>query len=483
MSIAVTPSVVLAANFPFQPTPSQTRFFHSMNAFFRGDQLRPEAYEGFVLKGYAGTGKTTLVSTLVRSARALGYQTVLLAPTGRAAKVMSGYSGKIAFTIHRKIYRLQENSDDRVSFVRQTNYHKQTLFIVDEASMISDEAMFGSRGLLSDLIAYIREDDTNKLLFVGDTAQLPPVGSFLSPALDAVFLEKNFGISVLSDELTDVMRQAESSGILWNATQLRDQLLTQSNQIQLNSRSFKDVFRMTTARMEDGLRYAYDKFGEENTMVLTRSNKDAVQYNQYIRRVIHFAEDELDAGERLMIVRNNYSVLDDDSKAGFLANGDFVELLKVRRMEEMHGLRFANVTLRLTDYETEPPFETKIILDTLYASSPSLSSEEFRKLYESVLLDYADIRSKKERMEAVRKDTYLNALQVKFAYALTCHKAQGGQWSAVFVDQGYIPENQITPDFLRWMYTAVTRASEELYLMNFHPSFYDDYKEGEKQDY
>lgn len=469
MSQTQLPSGILASVFPFRATQSQERFFSRMNAFFS----EQDGYDCFILKGYAGTGKTTLVSTLVKSAGKLGYQTVLMAPTGRAAKVMGGYSRKRAFTIHRKIYRLQEDASGGAVFMRQTNYHHRTLFIIDEASMISDEAVFGSRGLLSDLIEYVREGDHNKIIFVGDTAQLPPVGTYLSHALDPVFVEKNFGIRVLQEELVDVMRQAESSGILWNATSLRAGLTSDAPSLRINTRAFRDVFRMTTERLEDGLRYAYDKFGEENTTILTRSNRDAVRYNQYIRRVIHFAEDELDAGERLMIVRNNYSILDEDSKAGFLANGDFVELLKIRRMEEMHGFRFANVTLKLTDYEAEPSFETKIMLDTLYSPSPSLPADDARKLYESVLLDYADIKSKKERMEAIRKDPYLNALQVKFAYALTCHKAQGGQWSAVFVDQGYLPENQVNTDFLRWVYTAVTRATEELYLMNFHESFFE----------
>ncbi|ODS83911.1 MAG: ATP-dependent endonuclease [Cytophagaceae bacterium SCN 52-12] len=473
MSSEQLPSAVFASRFPFRPTESQARFFRQMDVFLGDRSREPGAYDCFVLKGYAGTGKTTLVSALVKSAGALGYKSVLMAPTGRAAKVMSGYSGKKAFTIHRKIYRLQDNAGERFAFVRQPNYHTHTLFVIDEASMISDDAAFGSQGLLSDLIEYVQEGENNKVIFVGDTAQLPPVGTHLSPALDPVFLRKNFRVNVMQEELTDVMRQAEASGILWNATRLRGELGRDAPSVTINARSFRDVFSMTTVKLEDGLRYAYDKFGEENTIVLTRSNKDAVQYNQYIRRIIHFAEDEIDAGERLMIVRNNYSVLGEDSRAGFLANGDFVELMKVRRMEEMHGFRFADVTLRLTDYDSEPSFDAKIILDTLYMPTPSLPADDNRKLYESVLLDYADISSKTERLEAIRKDPYLNALQVKFAYALTCHKAQGGQWNAVFVDQGYIPENEVSIDFLRWLYTAVTRATDELYLMNFHKSFFE----------
>lgn len=471
MSTIRRPSEIIKARFPFEPTPGQQLFLEKMNRFFN-DSPR-EAYDCFVLKGYAGTGKTTLVSALVKASRELGYRALLLAPTGRAAKVMAGYSGRKAFTIHRIIYRQPDTDSGHFHFIRQPNYYNKTLFVIDEASMISDESTFGTNGLLTDLMEYIREGKDNKVIFVGDTAQLPPVGTLLSPALDTVFLQKRFAVHTLEEELVDVMRQAESSGILWNATQLRCQLTENQMKVQISSQSFKDVFRMTNARLEEGLRYAYDKFGEENTILLTRSNKAAVQYNQYIRRMIRFSEDELDAGERLMIVRNNYRVLDEDSRAGFLANGDFVELLKVKRFEELHGYRFADVTLKLTDYPEEPPFDTKILLDTLYSASPALPPEDNRKLYESVLQDYADITTKKARMEALRADPYLNAVQVKFAYALTCHKAQGGQWNAVFVDQGFLPNAEVTPEFLRWIYTAVTRATEELYLMNFHDAFFD----------
>ena len=268
------------------------------------------------------------------------------------------------------------------------------------------------------------------------------------------------------------MRQDEQSGILFNATELRNELKQENPEIKLRTKSFRDMFRMTGDKMEEGLRYAYDKYGQENVIILTRSNKTAVQYNEYIRRVVNFTEDELDAGDRLMVVRNNYNILDDDSPAGFIANGDFVELLKIRRTEEIHGFRFADAILRLTDYDKQPQFEAKIFLDTLHSASPSLSSEDNRRLYESVLEDYLDIKSRKERMEALRKDPYLNALQVKFAYALTTHKSQGGQWSAVFVDQGYLPEEQINEEFIRWLYTAVTRATDEVFLMNFHAHFF-----------
>jgi ATP-dependent exoDNAse (exonuclease V) alpha subunit len=468
------PSSWLNKRFPFKPTESQARFFEKMNDFLVEEEGLERYRDAFVLKGYAGTGKTTIISTLIKVIRKFGYKAVLLAPTGRAAKVMSSYSKKVSLTIHKKIYKQTSDSySGSFVFERQKNYHEDTLFIVDEASMISDDADFGNRSLLADLIEYIYETPGNKLLLVGDTAQLPPVGKEISPALDKVYLEKNFHLSVLEEELTEVMRQDEQSGILHNATDLRVLLGMEKPAIQIQTRHFPDIYRMTGTKLEDGLRYAYDKHGVENTIIITRSNKSAVQYNQYIRRVINFCEDELDAGDRLMVVRNNYTVLDENSPAGFIANGDFVELLKLKRTEEIHGFRFADAVLRLTDYEDQPEFEAKIILDTLHAASPSLTQEENKRLYESVMEDYFYIKSKKDRTEALRKDPYLNALQIKFAYALTCHKSQGGQWSAVFIDQGFLPEDQINNEFIRWLYTAITRATDEVYLMNFHPHFFN----------
>jgi ATP-dependent exoDNAse (exonuclease V) alpha subunit len=469
----VLPSQLLAKQFPFRPTEGQLRFFKQTDDFLVEKKGLERYRDCFLLKGYAGTGKTTIISTLIKVLKNYGHKSVLLAPTGRAAKVMSGYADKIALTIHKKIYKQTSDSHSgSLSFQRQKNYHDNTLFIVDEASMITDEAEFGNRSLLSDLIDYVFENPGNKLMLVGDVAQLPPVGQEISPALDRDYLEKRYDMSVFLEELREVMRQDEQSGILYNATELRSLLTEKEPAIKITTKSFRDVFKMTGERLEEGLRYAYDKFGEENTIILTRSNKSAVQYNEYIRRMINFSEEELDAGDRLMVVRNNYNVLDEDSPAGFIANGDFVELLKIRRTQEMHGFRFADVILRLTDYEKQPEFDAKIILDTLHSASPSLSNEDNRKLYDAVQEDYADIKSKKERVEAMRKDPFLNALQVKFAYALTTHKSQGGQWSAVFIDQGYLPEEQVNTEFIRWLYTAITRATDEVFLMNFHPHFF-----------
>ncbi len=467
------PSSRLRDRFDFKPTEGQLRFFSKMDNFLLEESGLERYRDTFILKGYAGTGKTTIISTLIPVLRHFGYKSVLLAPTGRAAKVMATYSNKIALTIHKKIYKqVADTYSGKLVFQRQKNYHNDTLFIIDEASMITDEAEFGNRSLLADLVEFVFENPGNKLMLVGDVAQLPPVGQLLSPALDLTYMEKTYYMSVFEEELREVMRQDINSGILYNATLLRNQLLDEKPQIKLRTKGFPDLYRMTGERLEEGIRYAYDKYGPENVIILTRSNKSAVQYNEYLRRVINFSEEEIDSGDRLMIVRNNYTVLDEDSPAGFLANGDFVEILKLKNFQEIHGFRFADAILRLSDYDKQPEFETKIFLDTLHTATPAMSTAENKSLYESVQADYLDIKSKKERNEAIRKDVYLNALQVKFAYALTCHKAQGGQWSAVFIDQGYLPEEQINTEFIRWLYTAITRATDEVYLMNFHAHFY-----------
>nr|WP_293845363.1 AAA family ATPase [uncultured Arsenicibacter sp.] len=476
MNDTQTAAALLAKRFPFTPTTGQLQFFEQIGQF-----ITPEEFENyrdcFLLRGYAGTGKTTLIGTLIKVLPRFGLKSILLAPTGRAAKVMSGYAKKPAQTIHRKIYRqVADPSSGNLSFQRQKNYHENTLFIVDEASMISDEAEFGGKGLLTDLIEYVFENDGNKLMIVGDTAQLPPVGRDISPALDCEFLRRTFDMVVTEQELTEVMRQDEASGILHNATELR-QLLTRGSgdplAIRLATKPFRDIYKMPLAKLEDGIRYAYGKYGRENTAIVCRSNKVAGQFNQFVRRVINQCEDELDAGDMLMIARNNYTTLDEESPAGFLANGEFVEVMRIRKTEEIHGLRFANVTLRLVDFEEQNDFEAKIILDTLHSAAPTLTKEEQRGLYDSVSKDYFYIKSKKERAEAIRKDPYLNALQVKFAYALTCHKAQGGQWNAVFVDQGFLPDGQVNQEFIRWLYTAITRSTSELFLMNFNQLFFE----------
>ncbi len=474
------PSDFLEKRFPHEPTAGQLQFFAQMDRFLFDDD--PFGTMVFLLKGYAGTGKTTLISTLIKVLNKFGWKAVLLAPTGRAAKVMTQYSNKKALTIHKKIYRQVSNPyTGNLEFKRQENIHTQTVFIVDEASMISDDIDFGTHGLLTDLIEYVftnkeTDDPRNKLLFVGDTAQLPPVGKNISPALDADYLRSHFHIGVEEQELTEVMRQAAQSGILYNATKLRDVLREPTEElvpVSFTTKGFKDFYKMTSEKMEDGINYAYRKFGREETIIVCRSNKNAVLYNRYIRQRILEQEDELNASDLLMIVRNNYHWLDEDSAAGFLANGEFAEVKKIRRTEELYGFRFATVVLRLIDYPEQEEFEAKIMLDTLYSDTASLSRDQNRNLYEAVQEDYMHIVSKRERNEAMRKDPYLNALQVKFAYALTCHKSQGGQWAAVFVDQGFLTEDQVNQEFVRWLYTGITRATDEVFLVNFYPRFFE----------
>ncbi|WP_210465080.1 ATP-dependent DNA helicase [Rufibacter roseolus] len=462
----MTPAEALRKNFPFEPTQDQANLFQKLDHFI---MRRTGLKEVFLLKGFAGTGKTTVVSSLVKILNSFGYKYVLLAPTGRAAKVMSTYSAKPASTIHKKIYKQTANPySEGLAFSRQPNKSEQVIYIVDEASMISDDKAFGDNGLLQDLMGYVFEKPSNKLLLIGDTAQLPPVNQAISPSLDAAYLQSNFKCHVHEMEMRQVMRQAEESGILMNATRLRNELVKEQPELAFRTKGYRDIFSMRGDKLEDGLRYAYDKFGIDNTTVICRSNKTANLYNQHIRRQIFFAEDEIGVGDYLMIVRNNYTWLPKDSSIGFMANGDFVEITKIIRYEEMYGMRFADVRIRFVDYPNEEELDTKIMLDTLYTEAPALPADKNKALYQQVLEDYQHITSKRARAQEMRQDKYLNALQVKFAYALTCHKAQGGQWQAVFVDHGFLKEDLVTQEFARWLYTAATRASEQLFLVNFN---------------
>lgn len=464
------PSDLLLKKFKFEPTKGQFALFELMDDFLVEDDNDRSI---FVLRGYAGTGKTTFLSSLIKVLPKFGWKSILLAPTGRAAKVMANYSKRQAQTIHKKIYKQKENSyTGNFAFELQKNYAEGVLYIVDEASMIGDRREFGKDSLLSDLIKYVFEGAGNKLLLIGDEAQLPPIGMEYSPALNAEHLENQYFSDVLGVSLTEVTRQQEGSGILVNATKIREQIGGEKPAVKFETKPFKDIFRMTSERIEDGLRYAYEKHGQQNTIVITRSNKNAVQYNQYIRNRIHGYENELENGDILMVVRNNYTVLGEESEAGFIANGEFAEVKRIGREEEMHGFRFQHVTLQLVDYPNDPEFDTMIMLDTLNSYSPTLTREENKELYESVLKDYYWVKTKKERGELLAADPYLNALQVKYAYALTCHKSQGGQWDAVFVDQGYIPNNEIDTDYLRWLYTGLTRGVKEVFLVNFSGMFY-----------
>lgn len=466
------PSDYLHQQFQFKPTAKQAELFELLNDFILDKKTNKKT---FLIKGYAGTGKTTVVSALIKVLRKYEQKTLMLAPTGRAAKVMSFYAKRRAFTIHKIIFKQVEDPNTGVlKFKRQKNLYTNTTFIIDEASMINDQQDAGGKGLLTELISFVFQDPTakNKLVLVGDTAQLPPVHQTLSPALDPDYLIKDFNLSVTDHLLTQVVRQASESGILSNATHIRNYLSGNSDKLQLQTKSFKDVFKMTGQKLEDGLRYGYSKFGEENTVIICRSNKSATLYNQYIRQQIHFREEEIEAGDLLMVVRNNYHWLPEDSPAGFLANGEFVEVMAVRNIEETHEHRFADLTIRLIDYENHPQIDVKVHLSTLHSHKPNLDREENMELYENIIAFYADAPDRKTQMKLVNADPYLNALQIKFAYALTCHKSQGGQWDAVFVDQGYFKEEMLDNEYLRWLYTAVTRAKEELYFMNFQPSFF-----------
>jgi exodeoxyribonuclease V len=430
----------------------------------------------FLMTGYAGTGKTSVISSVVKTLDLLRMRSVLLAPTGRAAKVLSSYAGRQAFTIHKKIYRQKSSKDGMGSFSLDRNLHKDTFFIVDEASMVSnisgDSSLFGSGRVLDDLIEYVYSGIDCKLIIVGDTAQLPPVGSVVSPALDpAVVAEYGFGL--VSCELKQVVRQSESSGILMNATRVRLQV-AESDLVHpsIDCINYKDVIRITGEELIDEISSAYGECGMEGTIIVVNSNKQANRYNQGIRNRIFFREEEISPGDMVMVVKNNYFVMEEDEdKTGFIANGDIAEVRKIRRYEERHGFHFADMTLKFPDYDLE--LESKVMLDVLHLDTPALPSEKNRELFQSVLADYISIKTRRKQYEAVRNDPFFNALQIKFAYAVTCHKAQGGQWERVFIDQGMFNRNEISIDYLRWFYTALTRSTDRVYLVNFSESFFN----------
>ncbi len=460
----------LSQQFGKTPTSKQQEAFYLLERFLLSGQER----DCLLLKGYAGTGKTTLISALVKVLPKIQFKSVLLAPTGRAAKVMSNYSGKKASTIHKRIYRKKQAMSPDLYFSLAQNLSEDTIFIVDEASMIADDAAdYTGSGLLEDLINYVYNDKRCKLILVGDTAQLPPVGVAESPALDEQYLRVSYGLNIFNIELTEVVRQEKNSGILHHATRIREGLaLAQPSIPKLSTKGFKDIYHMTGERLVEGLSYAYDKYGMENTLVICRSNKNANAYNQNIRNRILYREEELSGGDYIMVVRNNYFWLDAAEKAGnFIANGDVAKIRKVKNISEMHGFRFADVVLEFIDYPDEGPLDCKVLLDTLYAESPSLSAADGKRLFEAVSADYAHISNKRLRLLEMKKDPFYNALQIKFAYAVTCHKAQGGQWDAVFIDQGYLTEEMVNTEFLRWLYTAITRSTQELFLVNFGLQF------------
>lgn len=464
---------LLKTDFPHTATPKQDVTLQMLAKFV----LNNDANEIFLLKGYAGTGKTTIIGTLVKNLWKAQKSSVLLAPTGRAAKVISNYSNKEAFTIHKKIYHPKSEKGGGVSFRLQANKHRNVIFIVDEASMVpdinQDSKLFENGSLLDDLMQYVYSGYRCKLLLIGDTAQLPPVKLTISPALDAQLLENQYNKTVVSLELDEVVRQQQDSGILFNATRIRE-CLQQGfyDTFQFQEQGFPEVIRpLDGQELLDAIQDSYSELGHEETAIVVRSNKRANLYNQNIRQRILFQEEELSAGDQLMVVKNNYFWVKPHSAAGFIANGDVIQVLEIFGFKDLYGFRFAEVKVQMVDYPNMDPFETVLLIDTLTSETPSLSYEDSNRLYQEVVQDYAHEKSNYKRFLGVKNNKFFNALQVKFSYAITCHKSQGGQWHTVFIEQPYLP-NGMDKDYLRWLYTAVTRAKEKLYLIGFKDEFF-----------
>ena len=512
---------ILLNNFGFTPTEGQAKVLYHLSAFILTEKERPV----YLLRGYAGTGKTTLVSTLVKTLPSLGMRYQLLAPTGRAAKVMSTYTGKSASTLHRKLYRFQVNANGEFRMARAENKAKDTIFIVDECSMISDQGdgYSWSRSLLDDLIEYVFSGSCCKLLLIGDSAQLPPVGLDISPAMDFNILKNSFSLTLATYEMKEVMRQNLESGILYNATEIRNLMSTDNGQLTtdfyelplLNINGFDDIIKIDPMSFEELLWQSFgDKRSNNDAVVICRSNKRANMFNQAIRSRVLQEEGELSTGDKLMVVKNNYfwtsqqttvsgqavpELVEGSTKGfgtstgsvtetsqnlkisesqnlnniSFIANGDMVEIKRINKFEELYGFHFADVDIQLTDYEEAPTLSVKIIMETLYSDSPALTNEDAKRLYQAVEEDYMDIPRAADRRKAMKENPYYNALQVKFGYALTCHKTQGGQWNNVFVEAPYLPdETTLEHSDLRWLYTAMTRAKEKVYLVNFKDEWF-----------
>lgn len=464
---------LLKQNFPYPPTSCQEAAMKAMAAFI-GNRSTQSV---FMLNGYAGTGKTTFISALVKTLNEQGIETILLAPTGRAAKVMTTYAAKRAHTIHRYIYWIFTNKDGSLRVSLQQNKHKNALFIVDEASMIGTaytSSLNGKSRLLDDLVSYVKSGELCNLMFVGDTAQLPPVGENITAALDARYLEQQYNMQVHSAVFTTVVRQQLESGILRNATAIREALTDGVKGFPLlNIENCNDMLRLGGHELRDILDYAYSQQDIHNVIVLCRSNKRANMYNQQIRSRILFREDVLATGDILMVVKNNYFCLPENHAAGFIANGDIIEIMRIKRIYNLYGFDFADVTIRMLDYPDDINFETTLLLNTINAETPSLSREDGNRLFNEILHDYEDEKNYKTKMDKMRVNPHFNALQVKFAYAITTHKSQGGQWHTVFIDHGFIKEDDTGDDFNKWLYTSFTRATGKLFLVNFNEAFFN----------
>ena len=453
-----------------EPTGDQRTALQNIAQFIDENQERAV----FLLKGYAGTGKTTIINSIVKSLPAAKRGAELLAPTGRAAKVMTQYSGKRAFTIHKFIYQFRQQADG-VQYALRENRARQTVFVVDEASMINDKSQPGTgSSLLSDLLEFVFTGYNCKLILVGDYAQLPPVGTDESPALNAQYLRTAYFLHIREANLKQVLRQAQDSQILRNATHIRQLQDEERYEIPAISHGREVVRLIEGFEVEEALNDAYREYGRDGTVIITRSNKRANMFNQQIRQRVLWQEDEISAGDFLMVVKNNYFWLDAKSKVGFIANGDIVEVLQIFEIMELYGLRFARCAIRLIDYPGEPELEAQLMLDILQKDGPSLTWNESRQLYQEVMLDYQDVPSKSKRHQLVKDNEFYNALQVKFAYAVTCHKAQGGQWPFVFVEKPWLPDGNPDLDYLRWLYTAFTRAQEKLFLLGFTGEYFPE---------
>lgn len=460
------------AKFSFETTNSQKKVVEMLSDYIASSDFS----RIFVLNGYAGTGKTTLIAALVDVLREVGIKSVLLAPTGRAAKLLTQYSGQPALTIHKRIYRERTNANYESKFSLDLNKERGAIFIVDEASMLSDSTgdgqIFGSGSLLNDLISYVRQGKECKLILVGDDAQLPPVGCDFSPALDRCVMEHFGEVSYVS--MDDVVRQSAESGILFNATMLRCMIENELYEVPRFRMDFPDIEAINGGELMEKLQDAYDSGEREDTIVITRSNKRANRYNEGIRRYNLSAEEAIESGDMLMVVKNNYHYTEriENCPISFMANGDIAYLKRIRRFEDFYGFHFADAILSFGDYD-DLEIECKILLDTISSEAPSLTQEQSRKLFDEVEKDYLDIKSKIKRFREIRENPHYNAVQVKFAYAVTCHKAQGGQWKRVFIDKCLFGDEPMTRDMLRWLYTAITRATEKVYLVNFDDRFFE----------
>lgn len=463
----------LLQHFPHQPTVLQNK----MLADFSGFVFNADAHSLFLLKGFAGTGKTTIISTIVNHLWQTGKKSVLLAPTGRAAKVIANYSGREAHTIHKKIYMPKRGKGGSVSFELKKNSYTNTLFFVDESSMISDKAedqsVFKNLSLLDDLMQFVYSGIQCKLVLIGDSAQLPPVKYTVSPALDLTKLSFDYAKDVTEIELTEVMRQQKTSGILDNATILREKISQSDNDDFKFVPNFTDMIWLRDGyEIQDAINTSYQNFSIEDTAIIVWSNKRANQYNEQIRTRILSKEGDINVGDYVMVVRNNYYWLDDTSEAGFIANGDTCQVIAIRQRKELYGFHFAEATIRLIDYPNEAPLEVTLLLDTLTINAPSLPYEDATRLYNEIAKDYAHLGSKFKIYEKIRENKYYNALQIKFSYAITCHKSQGGQWKNVFIEKPYLPNGQ-NMEYWRWLYTALTRAQEKVYLLGYQNNDFD----------